>query len=85
MESLCLDIEFMLGVKTSFYWRACWGFITPALMITVFIYGFISYEALTFGEDYVYPAAGYGIILIFYLKYDIGDGTDLVILPMKSI
>ncbi|XP_028167706.1 sodium-dependent nutrient amino acid transporter 1-like [Ostrinia furnacalis] len=59
LENITLDIEFMLGIKTSFYWRCCWGFITPALMIVVFVYALISYEALEFGGYYIYPDAGY--------------------------
>ncbi|KAL0841252.1 hypothetical protein ABMA28_014978 [Loxostege sticticalis] len=59
LENICLDIEFMLGIKTSFYWRCCWGFITPALMIVVFVYALASYEALLFGGYYTYPDAGY--------------------------
>ncbi|XP_053607702.1 sodium-dependent nutrient amino acid transporter 1-like isoform X2 [Plodia interpunctella] len=67
LENLCLDIEFMMGVKTSFYWRLCWGLITPAMMIVVFVYALISFEALVFGEDYVYPTAGYasGYLMLF--------------------
>ncbi|KOB67583.1 Transporter [Operophtera brumata] len=32
---------------TSVYWRMCWGFITPVMMLVVFIYALISFEALT--------------------------------------
>ncbi|CAG4956508.1 unnamed protein product [Parnassius apollo] len=59
LENFCLDIEFMLGIKTSIYWRFCWGIITPVMMIVVFIYALISYEALVFGGYYTYPTAGY--------------------------
>ncbi|PZC86412.1 hypothetical protein B5X24_HaOG209131 [Helicoverpa armigera] len=59
LENLCVDIEFMLGIKTGFYWRFCWGLIMPAMMITVFVYAFASYEALLFGGYYTYPTAGY--------------------------
>ncbi|KAL0893061.1 hypothetical protein ABMA27_014708 [Loxostege sticticalis] len=61
LENICLDIEFMLGIKTSFYWRCCWGFFTPGLMIVVFVYALASYEALLFGGWYHYPDAGYGM------------------------
>lgn len=65
LENLCLDIEYMLGVKTSFYWRCCWGVIMPAMMITVFIYALATSETLKFGEDYYYPTAGYGEYFYF--------------------
>ncbi|XP_059047183.1 sodium-dependent nutrient amino acid transporter 1-like [Achroia grisella] len=58
LESFCLDIQFMLGVTTSVYWRFCWGIITPGMMLVVFIYALTSFEAITFG-DYVYPTMGY--------------------------
>ncbi|XP_063380652.1 sodium-dependent nutrient amino acid transporter 1-like isoform X2 [Cydia fagiglandana] len=42
LENVCLDIEFMLGLKTGFYWRWCWGILTPAMMIVVFIYALVN-------------------------------------------
>ncbi|CAH2037457.1 unnamed protein product, partial [Iphiclides podalirius] len=67
LENFCLDIEFMLGIKTSIYWRFCWGVITPSMMIVVFIYALASYEALVFGGYYYYPTAGYvaGYLILF--------------------
>ncbi|XP_072931746.1 uncharacterized protein [Epargyreus clarus] len=67
LESFCLDIDFMLNMKTSIYWRMCWGIITPAMMIVVFVYALISYEALVFAGTYYYPTAGYvsGYLMLF--------------------
>ncbi|CAG4956519.1 unnamed protein product [Parnassius apollo] len=59
LENLCLDIEFMLGLKTSFYWRICWGIITPFMMIAVFYYALVNTEALMFGGTYQYPREAY--------------------------
>ncbi|XP_075973528.1 sodium-dependent nutrient amino acid transporter 1-like [Anticarsia gemmatalis] len=66
LENLCLDIEFMLGIKTSMYWRLCWGLITPGMMITVFIYALLGFENVTVG-DYVFPTAAYvcGYLMLF--------------------
>ncbi|KAM3964487.1 sodium-dependent nutrient amino acid transporter 1-like [Aphomia sociella] len=66
LENFCLDIQFMLGVNTSIYWRFCWGLITPGMMLVVFIYALTSFEAVKFG-DYVYPTAGYvsGYMMLF--------------------
>ncbi|XP_026725009.1 sodium-dependent nutrient amino acid transporter 1-like [Trichoplusia ni] len=58
LENVCVDIEYMLGMKTGPYWRFCWGLITPLMMIVVFMYALVSSEQLKFG-DYVYPTAGY--------------------------
>ncbi|KAG7302653.1 hypothetical protein JYU34_012604 [Plutella xylostella] len=59
LENLCIDIEFMLGIKTSWYWRVCWSIVTPAIMITVFMYTLITTESLVFGDGYVYPNGAY--------------------------
>lgn len=66
LENVCVDIEYMLGMKTGPYWRFCWGLITPLMMIVVFMYALVSSEQLKFG-DYVYPTAGYGMYLLFKL------------------
>ncbi|XP_053608028.1 sodium-dependent nutrient amino acid transporter 1-like [Plodia interpunctella] len=58
LENMCLDIEFMLGIKTSFYWRICWSIVTPAIMIFVFMYAMVTTQTLVFG-DYTYPSSAY--------------------------
>ncbi|XP_045772165.1 uncharacterized protein LOC123872079 [Maniola jurtina] len=67
LENICTDIEFMLGISTSIYWRFCWGIITPAMMIVVFIYALFSFDNLLFAGHYVYPTAGYvaGYLMLF--------------------
>ncbi|XP_026750237.2 sodium-dependent nutrient amino acid transporter 1-like [Galleria mellonella] len=67
LENFCLDIQFMLGVDTSVYWRFCWGIITPAMMLVVFIYALTSFEAIKFGGTYTYPTLGYvsGYLMLF--------------------
>ncbi|XP_026753316.2 sodium-dependent nutrient amino acid transporter 1-like [Galleria mellonella] len=59
LENLCIDIEFMLGIKTSFYWRICWAIVTPLMMIAVFMYAMVTSEALVFGDDYTYTKSAY--------------------------
>ncbi|XP_075973527.1 sodium-dependent nutrient amino acid transporter 1-like [Anticarsia gemmatalis] len=59
LENMCLDIEYMLGIKNSFYWRICWGIITPFMMIAVFFYSLITTEAFLFGGTYEYPQSAY--------------------------
>ncbi|XP_028027046.1 sodium-dependent nutrient amino acid transporter 1-like isoform X3 [Bombyx mandarina] len=99
LENLCLDIEYMLDIKTSPYWRMCWGLITPAMMIIVFLYALISYEALLFGGYYLYPMAGYvagylllivGILLVpisiclTLYKYRTGNFIETLKLSFRS-
>ncbi|XP_038212075.1 sodium-dependent nutrient amino acid transporter 1-like [Zerene cesonia] len=59
LENMCRDIEFMLGIKTSFYWRLCWSIVTPVMMIIVFLYAMITAEKLLFGGTYEYPESAY--------------------------
>ncbi|GBP42003.1 Sodium-dependent nutrient amino acid transporter 1 [Eumeta japonica] len=58
LENLCLDIEFMLGLKPSIYWRICWAIVTPVIMIAVFMYEIVTTDELTYG-GVVYPDAAY--------------------------
>ncbi|XP_075973531.1 sodium-dependent nutrient amino acid transporter 1-like [Anticarsia gemmatalis] len=66
LENLCQDIQFMLGINTSVFWRFCWGLITPIMMITVFIYALTDFGNVTVG-DYVFPTAAYvcGYLILF--------------------
>lgn len=58
VKRLCNDIEFMLNVKTSFYWRICWALVAPGLMFLVLVYMLFSYEPLTY-KGVLYPQAAY--------------------------
>uniref|UniRef100_A0A8D8ISD4 Transporter n=1 Tax=Culex pipiens TaxID=7175 RepID=A0A8D8ISD4_CULPI len=40
VNRICQDIKFMLGVETGIFWRLCWGVLTPAIIIAVFILQF---------------------------------------------
>lgn len=57
----------MLGLKSSIYWRMCWGIITPFMMIAVCFYSLITTEELLFGGTYEYPQSAYSKWL--FLKY----------------
>jgi solute carrier family 6 (neurotransmitter transporter, glycine) member 5/9 len=53
VDRLCLDIEFMLKFKTGLYWKICWKFITPSIMIFVFGYYVYTWKPLTYqGKEY---------------------------------
>lgn len=61
VRRICLDIEFMLGIKTGWYWRICWAIVTPLLMISILIYHLSILEPLKY-NNYVYPDIAYGMI-----------------------
>ncbi|XP_070498018.1 sodium-dependent nutrient amino acid transporter 1-like [Chironomus tepperi] len=53
VDRLCDDIEFMLKIKTGLYWRLCWKYITPTIMIAIFIYFIATWKSITY-QDYEY-------------------------------
>lgn len=59
VNRLALDIEFMLGIKTGWYWRICWAIITPALMTAIFVYNLVMFEPVTY-KGHEYPQYAYG-------------------------
>lgn len=59
------DMEFMLGKRPSFYWRICWLFVTPMLMIVILIYTIATYKPLTYdGIEFPTYATAIGWILL---------------------
>lgn len=56
------DIEFMCGTRPSFYWRFCWGILTPISLFVILIYFLISMTPLTYNDEY-YPDAAYGTFI----------------------
>ncbi|XP_046361791.1 sodium-dependent dopamine transporter-like isoform X1 [Haliotis rufescens] len=58
MKQFCDDIEAMTGSRPNLYWRICWKFISPALLLIIVISSFASYtplEYMTATGRYVYP------------------------------
>lgn len=60
VSQICKDAEFMLGIQTSWYWRICWGIITPLMMISILIYQIVQYEPLKY-NGYEYPTTYHGM------------------------
>uniref|UniRef100_A0A1B0CN47 Sodium-dependent nutrient amino acid transporter 1 n=1 Tax=Lutzomyia longipalpis TaxID=7200 RepID=A0A1B0CN47_LUTLO len=58
VKRLCKDVEFMLHIRIGWYWRLCWGFITPIMMACILIYTIVKLEPLTY-RDQTYPTAAY--------------------------
>lgn len=50
VNRLCRDVEFMIGHRPGVYWRLCWGFLTPILMIVILIYFFFTYQPLDYNK-----------------------------------
>lgn len=74
VDRFCEDIEFMLGRKTGLYWRICWKFVTPAIMIGILGYFIATWKPLTYQDkDYStrMHAIGLGISLFGLLQLPI--------------
>lgn len=59
VKRVCRDVEFMLGIKTSIYYRICWAVITPLLMLAILVYMLVLYEPLKY-KNYTYQSGVYG-------------------------
>ncbi|KAH8287728.1 hypothetical protein KR054_012006, partial [Drosophila jambulina] len=57
LQNFCDDIEFMCNRRVSLYWRMCWSFFTPVMMIIIFIYSMATIEPIKYSEQY-FPEAG---------------------------
>ncbi|XP_023161901.2 sodium-dependent nutrient amino acid transporter 1 isoform X1 [Drosophila hydei] len=57
LENFCDDLEFMSNKKVSLYWRLCWSFFTPVMMIVIFIYSMATIKPIKYSELY-FPVAG---------------------------
>ncbi|XP_037950720.1 sodium-dependent nutrient amino acid transporter 1 [Teleopsis dalmanni] len=58
VKRLCNDVKFMLGIKTSIYYRICWGIVTPLFMAAILIYTLVQYEPLEY-NGVTYPSGLY--------------------------
>ncbi|XP_059607918.1 sodium-dependent nutrient amino acid transporter 1-like [Phlebotomus argentipes] len=58
VKRFCRDVEFMLQKPIGLYWRICWGFITPTMMIIILIYTIVKLQPLTY-RDQPYPTSAY--------------------------
>lgn len=61
------DVEFMCGTRPSFYWRFCWGILTPVSLFVILIYFLCTMTPLTYNDTY-YPdsayAAGWTLLIL---------------------
>nr|XP_018670765.1 sodium- and chloride-dependent neutral and basic amino acid transporter B(0+) [Ciona intestinalis] len=53
------DIEMMIGKKNWWfwlYWRACWFFISPLLLIAILVWSLVTFEPMKYADKTPYPA-----------------------------
>jgi solute carrier family 6 amino acid transporter-like protein 5/7/9/14 len=54
LSSLQGDIDFMLGIRISWYWRICWGLLIPLSLSAILIYSLCN-NAQLLHEGVAYP------------------------------
>ncbi|XP_032075022.1 sodium-dependent neutral amino acid transporter B(0)AT3-like [Thamnophis elegans] len=85
LKRFCDDVEWMIGRPVNFYWKATWQFISPALMISVFL----SYLAIERPSTYKTWNPSYEDFpskeLKFYPRWVLIIGALLVVLPCLFI
>lgn len=56
LERFTADIESMLGMRVSWWWKFCWRYCAPLFLTVIIVYGLISYEPLkSVYDDYEFP------------------------------
>lgn len=48
------DIEFMIGYMPSVWWKICWKFVTPLVIIFIWLFSVTHLKPVSYG-DYQYP------------------------------
>ncbi|XP_063238578.1 sodium- and chloride-dependent GABA transporter 2-like [Bacillus rossius redtenbacheri] len=45
----------MMGIRLNRFWRVCWVFLAPAVMVSIFLFFCVRYEPVKYGQSYEYP------------------------------
>lgn len=48
----------MLGFSPNVYMYYCWNYISPSIIIALFIFSIVSYERVAYANTYTYPLWG---------------------------
>ncbi|XP_062874365.1 sodium- and chloride-dependent GABA transporter ine [Trichomycterus rosablanca] len=55
VKKICLMVESMTGKRPNLYFRVCWQFISPMLVLGILISSIIQYTPARYGKSYSYP------------------------------
>jgi len=65
-ERFYKDIELMIGHRPCIWWKICWRFITPAIILFVLLFSIVVHTPVSYGE-YQYPGWAVGVGWFFAL------------------
>lgn len=65
-ENFCKNIESMIGHRPNLFFRMCWKFLSPVIILVIFVWQCVDWSGLSLG-DYKYPVwaelVGWGLCL----------------------
>uniref|UniRef100_A0A3B1IIJ0 Transporter n=1 Tax=Astyanax mexicanus TaxID=7994 RepID=A0A3B1IIJ0_ASTMX len=78
---ICVMVENMLGKRPNLYFRVCWKFLSPMLVLGILISSIIQYTPARYGKSYTYPlwaeVLGWFISLISIIWIPLGAAHEL--------
>ncbi|XP_058462835.1 sodium-dependent nutrient amino acid transporter 1-like isoform X2 [Malaya genurostris] len=66
VDRICRDIQFMLNIDTSIFWRVCWAIVAPLVVGVIMIGSFVGHEPVA--VPFVYNAMGWFIYTIAVIQ-----------------
>ncbi|CAL8135010.1 unnamed protein product [Orchesella dallaii] len=75
IKNFSRDVEFMLGTKIGWYWKICWAFCVPVLLLVIMVYSFATLKPLEYkGQSYppIALACGWAITALSIIPFPIG-------------
>ncbi|XP_072521205.1 sodium- and chloride-dependent GABA transporter ine isoform X1 [Salminus brasiliensis] len=81
VQRICVMVENMLGKRPNLYFRVCWQFLSPMLVLGILISSIIQYTPARYGKSYTYPlwaeVLGWFISLISIIWIPLGAAHEL--------
>lgn len=80
LDKICDDIQFMTKRHVGWYWRVCWGFITPCCMISLFILALYSFTEPDYSRKTIpheYHVFGWSLFVIGIIQIPIWFGFEM--------
>lgn len=60
-QRFCADLEYMLGFRPGLFWRICWMFISPVVLMVIFVYSLYQHTPISVQNPKEYPEWSDGI------------------------